>query len=161
MLSHSRRSLAALAAALLAAVTGRKAQAAPTGIVGTWKVVDATARTADGQELAKPYGPLGMGLVTFNDKGRMMAVLCDGRPAMPEGVARDYSSYCGNYTFDGATLVTRVDASSAARLAVGGDQVRKVRFDGERLVLMPPPAPVDGVMVQRHIYWERISPVSA
>jgi hypothetical protein len=34
---------------------------------------------------------------------------------MPAGVARDYSSYCGNYTFDGTRLVTRVRVG----LAVG------------------------------------------
>jgi Lipocalin-like domain len=87
----------------------------------------------------------------------MMAVLCDGRASLPAGTEREYSSYCGNYTFDGQTLTTRVDASSSAtRLAIGGDQVRKVRFDGKRLVLLPPPSVVNGVMVSREIVWERI-----
>ena len=52
-----------------------------------------------------------MGRVVFTTDGRMMAVLCDGRPSLPAGMARDYSSYCGNYTFDGSRLVTRVDAA--------------------------------------------------
>jgi hypothetical protein len=79
-------------------------------ILGTWKMVDATARDPDGKPLPKPYGPNGMGLVTLSESGRMMAVLCDGRPELPDGTARDYASYCGNYTFDGQTLVTRVAA---------------------------------------------------
>ena len=111
--------------------------------------------------MPKPYGPKGMGLVTFNAEGRMMAVLCDGRPSVPSGTEWDYASYCGNYTFDGKTLVTKVDASSAARIAIGSDQVRKVRFEGERMLLTPPPTMLNGVMQHRDIFWERISATSA
>ena len=59
-----------------------------------------------------PYGPRGMGLVSLTSDGRMMAVLIDGRAKLPDGAKREYSSYCGNYTFDGSTLITTVDASS-------------------------------------------------
>lgn len=128
-------------------------------IVGTWKLVDATARDPGGKALPKPYGPKAMGLVTLNADGRMMAVLCDARSALPEGTARDDASYRGNYTFDGRTLVTRVDASASARIAIGSDQVREVRFDGGRMVLTAPPALVNGVMHHRDIHWERIGPV--
>ena len=84
-----------------------------------------------------PYGPRGMGLVSLTSDGRMMAVLVDGRAKLPDGAKREYSSYCGNYTFDGSTLITTVDASSdPARIAC--QQVRKVRFEGERMILVPP-----------------------
>jgi Lipocalin-like domain len=130
-------------------------------LLGTWKLVHATSRDPDGRELPAPYGPVGMGLVTLAPSGRMMAVLCDGRPDLPDGTIRDYASYCGNYKFDGTTLVTKVDASSAARIPIGSDQVRKVRFDGSRLVLTPPPAMINGILQHRDIFWERISTVSA
>jgi hypothetical protein len=64
----------------------------PAALVGTWKVVGATSRDANGKSLPQPYGPKGMGLVTLNAEGRMMAVLCDGRAELPEGTRRDYSS---------------------------------------------------------------------
>jgi len=65
-------------------------------------------------------------------------VLVDGRASLPAGTKRQYSSYCGNYTFDGGTLTTIVDASSdPARM--GTAQVRKVRFEGDRMILVPPP----------------------
>jgi hypothetical protein len=35
-----------------------------------------------------------MGRVMFNAEGRMMAVTCDGRPQLPAGTVRAYSSYC-------------------------------------------------------------------
>ena len=78
-----------------------------------------------------------MGLVTFQADGRMMAVLCDGRASL-DGEPRQFMSYAGNYTFDGTTLSTRVDASSDAS-RIGGDQVRTVRFEnGGAMVLAPP-----------------------
>jgi len=154
---------AAASAALTTTITPRPAGAEPgkADITGTWKMVDTIARDAEGNALPKPYGPKGMGLVTLTAEGRMMAVLCDGRDALAEGATREYASYCGNYTFDGQTLVTRVDASSIARIAIGGDQVRKVRFEGARMVLTPPPLAVNGVMVHRELVWERISPLPA
>ena len=81
-------------------------------IVGTWKLVAATARDRDGNPLPAPYGGRGIGRVMFNAEGRMMAVTCDGRKELPAGGVRAYSSYCGNYTFDGSRLITRVDAGS-------------------------------------------------
>jgi len=126
-------------------------------IVGTWKLVATSARDSAGNALPSPYGPKFMGRVTFNADGRMMAVLCDGRPAMPNDTARDYASYCGNYHFDGSQLVTRVDAASdPARL--GTDQVRDVRFEGERMILRPPLRPRGTGTEHRELAWERISP---
>ena len=64
-------------------------------------------------------------------------------------------SYAGNYSFDGSTLVTRVDASSDAS-RVGGEQVRKVRFEDGRLVLNPPRRLWAGIMQQHELAWERV-----
>ena len=122
-------------------------------IVGTWRLVKAEAHDANGNALPTPYGGKGLGRVMFNAEGRMMAVVCDGRPTLPSDTKRDYSSYCGNYTFDGTQLVTRVDAASdSARL--GSDQVRGVSFDGDYMVLRPPPRPTGE---HRVLIWERIA----
>ena len=49
-------------------------------IVGTWKLVDATAIDADGNPLPPPYGgDEVMGRLTFNERGRMVSVICDCR----------------------------------------------------------------------------------
>ena len=125
-------------------------------IVGTWKLVAAAARDRSGNLLPAPYGGRGMGRVMFNADGRMMAVTCDGRPELPAGASRAYSSYCGNYTFDGARLVTRVDAASdPAR--IGSDQVREVSFDGARMILKPPPRQTEAGEEYRELTWERIA----
>jgi hypothetical protein len=45
----------------------------------------------------------------------MMAVLIEGRAKLPDGAKREYSSYCGNYTFDGSTLITTVECQRRSR----------------------------------------------
>jgi hypothetical protein len=124
-------------------------------IVGTWQLVSTEGRDDAGNALPAPYGSKPMGLVVFAADGRMMAVLCDGRSTVPEGEARQYVSYAGNYTFDGATLTTHVDASSEAS-RVGGDQVRSVSFEGGRMALKPPRRLFAGVMQHQTLVWERI-----
>src|SRR5436309_2497018 len=79
----------------------QRRSSAMRSIVGTWKMVAAAARDRDGKSLPAPYGGKGMGRVAFDAEGRMMAVTCDGRPVLPPGAPRAYSSYCGNYIFDG------------------------------------------------------------
>ena len=129
-------------------------------VVGTWQLVRATATAADGKALPAPYGgEKGMGRVILNADGRMMAVLCDGRPALPAGTVREYSSYCGNYTFDGRQLITRVDAASEPS-RIGSDQVRDVRFEDNLLVLRPPLRAYGAKPAeQRELYWEKIADV--
>ena len=63
-------------------------------------------------------------------------------------------SYAGNFSFDGTTLSTLVDASSD-QSRVGGDQVRTVRFrpDG-RMMLAPPRRMFGGVMQHQELLWE-------
>ena len=149
----------AAGAAAINAIAGSIAEAAAPDVVGVWRLAGATATGADGKARAVPYGPRGMGIVTLTRDGRMMAVLCDGRATLPEGAKREYASYCGNYTFDGSTLTTTVDANSdPARFTA--PQVRKVRFDGDRMILVPPVVEANGVKVTRELTWERISTVS-
>jgi hypothetical protein len=40
-------------------------------IVGTWKLVRATAKNGSGAQLPEPYGGKGIGRVTFTSDGRM------------------------------------------------------------------------------------------
>jgi Lipocalin-like domain len=126
-------------------------------IVGTWKLVHATARDAQGRELPAPYAGHALGRVTFTADGRMMSVVCDGRRELPPGARREYNSYCGNYTFDGARLVTRVDAASDPS-RIGGEQPRGVHFEGELMILSPPPRGSGAAAEYREITWQRISP---
>jgi hypothetical protein len=126
-------------------------------ILGTWRLKSTIVREDAGTVLAAPYGPAAMGLVVFEATGRMMAVLCDGRKALAPDEPRQFMSYAGNYTFDGTTLSTKVDASSDASRD-GGDQTRHVRFEGSLMVLAPPRRLYAGVMQHQELAWERIAP---
>lgn len=124
-------------------------------IIGTWRLRTSKAVDDSGNTLPPPYGPSPNGVVCFDADGRMFCALCDGRADLPAGEARQFMSYAGNYTFDGATLTTRVDASSDAS-RIGGEQVRHVRFEHGGIVLEPPRRLYAGVMQRHSLFWERV-----
>jgi hypothetical protein len=125
-------------------------------IVGIWRLTRTCARDDRGEPMHPPYGEKPRGLLVFYADKRMMSVLCDGRHELPDTeTVREYNSYCGNYEYDGRTLVTHVDASADAG-RVGGDQVRFVAFDGDELVLTQKPRLWNGVMQHRELRWQRI-----
>ena len=121
---------------------------------GTWKLVRALAFDADGSELPPPYGPQPMGRLVLDPRGRMMAVLCDGRAQMPAGMQRAYSSYCGNYRIESNRLITTVDAAARPE-RIGSEQAREFELRGDLLVLRPPRR-ADGT--QRELYWQAAGP---
>ena len=123
-------------------------------LYGTWRLVRATAVDAQGRALPPPYGPSPMGRLVLNRDGRMMAVLCDGRTALPEGEKRAYASYCGNFRVQDNQLVTTVDAAALTE-RIGGQQVRRLEMRGQQLVLIPPRRS-DGA--QRELFWELDGP---
>jgi hypothetical protein len=127
-------------------------------LVGTWRLVGAVAHDPEGRPLPLPYGPEAIGRIVFTADRRMMAALSDGRANLPAGTKREYGGYCGDYTFDGTTLTTTVDAAPNPAL-VGTVQPRGVRFEGERMILRPPPREIDSIIHHRELTWERISPV--
>jgi hypothetical protein len=127
-------------------------------IVGTWRLVGAVSRDPDGRALPLPYGPQAIGRIVFTSDKRVMVAICDGRATLPAGIKREYGGYCGDYTFDGTTLTTHVDAAPNPTL-VGTAQVRGVRFDGENMTLLPPPREIDGATHHRELTWARVSPV--
>jgi hypothetical protein len=128
-------------------------------IIGTWALLRGTCTAADGSPRPQPYGPQGFGRVSFSPDGVMVAVVCDARKELPRGVEREYNSYCGTYTFDGKRLVTKVFANSDPR-RLSADQVRDISFQGEFMIMRPPPSTEPGrVGDQREVWWEKIANV--
>ena len=128
-------------------------------LVGTWQLVDAVASDGEGNALPPPYGgEKVMGRLTLNADGRMISVICDGRPDIPAGEAREYTSYCGNYRLEGGQMITRVDAT-AHDDRMGTDQVRDVTFEGDLMVLKPPMKPYGARVEQRVLRWRKIADV--
>jgi Lipocalin-like domain len=124
-------------------------------LVGVWRLVAENAWSAAGEPRPNLYGPMGMGLLAFTAGGRMMAALSDGRPGPIDG-RRAFVSYCGDYTFDGARLVTRVDGASDP-VFLTEPQVREARLEENRLTLRPPVGFRGARDLVRELVWERIS----
>ena len=129
-------------------------------VIGTWQLVRVSATNEDGSPTAAPPygGENAQGRLTLGADGRMMAVLCDGTKTMGVGRTREYLSYCGNFTYDGCQLITKVDAASnLARLNT--EQVRDVSFEDDLMLLRPPQSAYRGNLEQRVLVWEQIAKV--
>lgn len=95
-----------------------------------------------------------MGVVQFA-ADRMVGVIGDGRKEMVAGTEmRPFFSYAGSYTFDGSTLVTRVDGTSTAEGFA--DQVRRVVFQTSEQILVVPLSPVLGRSSGLQLTWKRL-----
>jgi hypothetical protein len=129
-----------------------------TELVGTWRFVRSVSRDGDGKELTPPYDGQGMGRIVITPDGRMAVMMIDGRKDIPAGEKREYSGYCGRYTYDGKQLVTHVDAAPDPS-RIGTQQPRGVRFEDGLMVLSPPQRPRGDGIEQREIFWEKISDV--
>jgi hypothetical protein len=125
-------------------------------IIGIWRLKRTTTIANKGNPLPPPFGPYPNGVMCFQPDGRMYCVLCDGRAELPAGESRQFMSYAGRFTFDGAILSTFVDASSDQK-RMGTDEVRNVRFENiNEMVLLPPSLVVAGVTQQKELLWERV-----
>lgn len=122
---------------------------------GIWRLVDSRGWDESAQAWTAPYGAHPMGQIAFA-RGRMLAVLCNGDADAEICGTRNYSSYGGPYTFDGATLDTLVDVASDAT-RIGSHQRRAVvMMDGRQMLLRPPARRYGGTVQRRELIWERI-----
>jgi hypothetical protein len=130
-------------------------------MIGTWALVRTEAVDANGnQATTAPFGGESfIGRVVLTKAGRMSAAITDARSKIPDGETREYSCYAGAYTFDGSTLITKVDAcSEPARM--GTEQLRTVSFDGELMVLQPPFQSFGNKPAERRtLWWKKISDI--
>ena len=122
-------------------------------LIGVWKLVQARAFDETGNELPSPLGPQPMGVAIF-DAERSMAMACDARATLPPGIRRAFAAYCGNYTFDGTKLVTRVDGASGPDMLE--DQVRHIRFDTSTRMTVIPASRLFDRNSGLELVWERV-----
>jgi len=115
-------------------------------IVGTWKLVSVVYEDVATKERSPVYGehPTGRQIATAD--GRWVAVVtAEGRPIPKTDAERAQAlktmiAYTGRYRVEGGKVITKVDAAWN-QAWVGGEQVRAIRFDGDRLYIESPPMP--------------------
>ena len=113
-------------------------------LVGTWRLVSASASTADGRLIDAPFGSNPTGVIMYTREGRMTAMISHaGRkplsgdrissPASERAEAfATFFAYAGGYSVKGDQVIHHVEISSVQNW-VNTDMVRLIKFDGDRI----------------------------
>ena len=123
-------------------------------LIGSWRLVSYETTDPAGRK-GKPYGDA-VGRISYDANGNMAGqVMRPNRAPDESGAYRGYIAYFGTYEVagDGKSVVHHVQGALNPAW-VGGDQVRGVRFDGERLVLSAPVRKHD-IVITHELTWER------
>src|SRR5277367_6296641 len=137
-------------------------------LVGTWKLVSASSTASTGERSETPYGPDPRGVLTYTADGRMSSVISyGGRKPLSFGRAglvlqeeqaeafKSFLAYAGRYTLSADEVTHHVEVSSIQNY-VNKDIVRSVKFQGDQIVLITPPTPVNGKIQTVELTWQRL-----
>ena len=132
-------------------------------IIGTWKLVSVMYEDQETKTLTPVLGNHPRGSQIATRDGRWLAlVTADNRPVPKTDEERAQAlrtmiSYSGRYRVEGNKVTTKVEIAWNEAW-VGGEQVRFVRFEGDKLFIESPPMPhpnVGGKVVRVIVVWER------
>jgi hypothetical protein len=132
-------------------------------LIGNWRLVSYET-TETGGRRGKPYGDA-VGRLSYDDGGNMSGQvmrpdrarveLGEGNALQVRGAYLGYIAYFGTYEVapDGQSVVHHVDGALNPAW-VGGHQVRRMRFEGELLILQADIPRPEGVL-KHVITWRR------
>jgi hypothetical protein len=138
-------------------------------LVGTWKLVSASSTSSTGERSETPYGPSPVGFLTYTGDGRVTAMISYGgrkplsvgggtlAPLQEQAEAfKTFFAYAGRYELNGDKVTHYIEISSIQNY-VNKDLVRSVKFQGDRIILVTPPTPVNGKIQTVELIWQRLS----
>jgi len=132
-------------------------------IVGTWALVSVVYEDTATKERTPIYGEHPKGIQIATATGRWFALMtAEGRmiPKTDEDRAQALKSmiaYTGRYRVEGGKVITKVEAAWNEAW-VGGEQVRHIRFEGDKLLIESPPMPhpnINDKTVRVIVVWQR------
>jgi hypothetical protein len=132
-------------------------------IVGTWKLVSVAYEDQASKQRTSVYGEHPRGIQIATRDGRWLALMtAENRPVPKTDADRAQAlqtmiAYTGRYRVENGSVITKVEAAWNEAW-VGGEQVRAIRFDGDRLSIESPPMPhpnIDDKTVRVIVEWER------
>ncbi len=132
-------------------------------IVGVWKLVSVVYEDQATKDRTPVLGEHPRGRQIATAGGQWLAVVtADGRPVPKTDAERARAlqtmiAYTGRYRVEDGKVITKVEAAWNEAW-VGGEQVRLVRFEGDRLFIESPPMPhpnVNDKIVKIVVIWER------
>lgn len=137
-------------------------------LVGMWKLHSASSTASTGERSETPYGAGPAGLLTYTAEGRVTALISyGGRKPLSLGggplklqeeqaeAFKTFFAYAGRYTLSGDKVTHHIEISSIPNY-VGKDLVRSVKLQGDQIVLVTPPAPVNGKIQTVELIWQRL-----
>jgi hypothetical protein len=132
-------------------------------IVGTWALVSVVYEDIASKERTQVYGEHPRGIQIATPEGRWLALMTAEGRAIPKSDAdraealKSMIAYTGRYRVAGGQVITKVEAAWNEAW-VGGEQVRNIRFDGDRLYIESPPMPhpnINDKTVRVIVVWQR------
>ena len=136
-------------------------------LIGTWRLIAAEREEIPSGTKTAFLGDNPTGFLHYMPEGRMLALITRaGRKAPADRIAnaaeaealiRSMISYGGRYECVGSEVIHHCDISWNESFT-GTVQKRTVTFDGDRLILSPPPSPdpTDGTVSVRRLIWEKL-----
>jgi Lipocalin-like domain len=134
-------------------------------IVGTWKLVSVNYEDTASRARTPVYGEHAKGIQIATPEGRWLALMTAEGRAVPQSdeeraqALKTMIAYTGRYRVANGTVITKVEAAWNEAW-VGTEQVRAIRFDGDRLFIESPPMPhpnINNKMVRVIVEWRRES----
>jgi hypothetical protein len=131
-------------------------------IVGTWSLMSVAYEDQATGERTSVYGEHPKGIQIATAEGRWLALMTAEGRGVPNNDAeranalKTMIAYTGRYRVEGGNVITKVEAAWNEAW-VGTEQVRAIRFDGEKLLLQSPPMPhpnIGGRVVRVIVAWE-------
>jgi hypothetical protein len=132
-------------------------------IVGTWKLVSVNYEDVATKERTPIYGEHPRGIQIATPHGRWLALMTGEDRIIPKTDAEraqalaSMIAYTGRYRVENGQVITRVEAAWNEGW-VGGEQVRNIRFEDDKLYIESPPMPhpnISDKKVRVIVVWQR------
>jgi hypothetical protein len=132
-------------------------------IVGTWKLVSVVYEDQATKERTPIYGDHPRGIQIATPEGRWIALMTGENRPIPKTdedrvqALKTMIAYTGRYRVENGKVITKVEAAWNEAW-VGGEQVREVRIEDDKLYIESPPMPhpnMNNKIVRVIVEWER------
>jgi len=132
-------------------------------IVGTWTLVSVVYEDVASKERTPVYGEHPRGIQIATPESRWLALMTAEGRAIPKTDAdraqalKSMIAYTGRYRVENGQVITKVEAAWNEAW-VGGEQVRNIRFERDRLYIESPPMPhpnINDKTVRVIVVWAR------
>jgi hypothetical protein len=132
-------------------------------IVGTWKLVSVVYEDQATKERTPIYGDHPRGIQIATPEGRWLALMTGENRPVPKTdedraqALKTMIAYTGRYRVENGKVITKVEAAWNEAW-VGGEQVREIKIEDDKLYIESPPMPhpnMNNKIVRVIVEWER------